>query len=129
MDATMGISLDPTTGNLSFPTSVRLEKFMELTEDIYETWAHTAKANLVVAGYSILLLQSTQTMHSMLQHHLNDVDIVGNGWDILQNKFREGGMVGQLNLLHTALHTHFTWMPPKIIIKIHELNSVINPLS
>ena len=33
------------------PTSVKLEKFAELTEESYETWAYTAKANLILGGY------------------------------------------------------------------------------
>ena len=151
MDPAMGLPLDPTTGQPSYPTSVKLKKFTELTEDTYETWAHMAKVNLVVVGYwpffsgkvprptsnhndwdhfNMQLVASLQTcMDPMLQHHLDDVDTAEIVWNILKNKFREIGMVGQLNLLHTALCTRFTRTSPKAIMeKIHELNGVINHL-
>jgi hypothetical protein len=45
----------PNAGNIPtpapLPTTVKLEKFAELTEDTYKTWAQTAKANLIVGSY------------------------------------------------------------------------------
>ena len=124
MDPGTGLPLDSTTGQPSYPTSVKLEKFTELTEDTYETWACTAKANLVVAGYwlffcgkvpkpssnhndwdrfNMQLVTSLQMhMDPTLQHHLDDIDSAEIAWDILKNKFRERGTVGQLNLLCTC---------------------------
>jgi len=151
MDTVTGLPLDPTTGRPTYPTSVKLEKFTELTEDTYETWARMAKANLVVTGYwpffsgkvprpssnqnnwdhfNMQLVTSLQThMDPMLQHHLDDIDKAEIAWEILKNKFRERGTVGQLNLLCTALRTRFTRTSPKAIMeKIHELNGVINRL-
>ena len=130
MDAVTGLPLDPTMGKPSYPTSFKLEKFMELTEETYKTLACTVKANLIVVGYwaffngkaprpsrdhndwdrsNTQLVTSLQThMHPTLQHHLDDVDMAEIVWDTLKNKFREKGTVGQLNLLCTALCTHFT---------------------
>jgi len=68
-------------------------------------------------------------MDPTLQHHLDDIDSAEIAWDILKNKFRERGTVGQLNLLCTTLCTHFTRTSPKAIMeKIHKLNGIINHL-
>lgn len=45
------IKMTDTPAPALLPTSIKLEKFDALTEDTYETWARTAKANLVVGGY------------------------------------------------------------------------------
>jgi gag-polypeptide of LTR copia-type len=133
------------------PTSIKLEKFDVLTEDSYETWARTARANLVVGGYwpffsgkrpkpkqdskdwerfNLQLVACLQTrMHPTLQHHLDDIETAEQAWEKLRRKFREKGTVGQLNLLWTALRTRFTRSSPKAITEsIHELNGVINQL-
>ena len=134
-----------------FPTSIKLEKFDALTEDTYETWARTAKANFVVGGYwpffagkqpkpkqgaedwerfNLQLVAYLQTrIHPSLQHHLDDVETAEDAWETLRSKFREKGTVGQLNLLRTALRTRFTRESPKAIINnIHTLNGVIDRL-
>src|SRR6266481_7751162 len=146
MDPITGLPLDPATGRPSLPTSIKFEKFTELTEDTYEIWACTVKANLVVGSYWPFFCGKTprpQTnavdwdrfncqlvaglqmhMHPTLQHHLNNIDTAEKAWNILKEKFRERGTVGQLNLLRTALCTRFTQTSPKAITKkIHELNS------
>lgn len=39
------------SSTLSYPVSVKLERFAVLTDDTYETWARTAKAHLIAGGY------------------------------------------------------------------------------
>src|SRR6266481_7807263 len=51
MDPITGPPLNPVAAQAPLPTSMKLEKFMELTKDTYETWACTAKANLIIGGY------------------------------------------------------------------------------
>lgn len=133
-------------------TSIKLEKFAVLMEDTYETWARTAKANLVVGGYwpffagkkpklkrdsedwerfNLQLVAYIQTrMDPMLQHHLDNVQTAEEAWETLRSNYREKGIVGQLNLFRTALRTRFTRVSPKAIMdNIHTLNGVIDGYS
>lgn len=129
------VKTEDTSVPAPLPTSIKLEKFDALTEETYETWARTAKANLIVGGYwpffagqrpkpkygyedwerfNLQLVAYLQTrMHPTLQHHLDDVQTAEGAWETLKSKFREKGTVGQLNLLRTVLHTRFTRESPK----------------
>jgi hypothetical protein len=48
---TPNIVMNPPTPAL--PLYVKLKKFADLTEDTYEQWACTAKANLTIGGYGL----------------------------------------------------------------------------
>ena len=137
------------SSTLSYPVSVKLEKFAALTDDTYETWTRTARAHLIVRGYwpffcgkmpapkqdpgewnrfNLQLVSCLQRrLHPSLQYHLDDVQTAEAAWERLRSKFREKGRAGQLNLLRAALRIRFTRESSKATVEnIHILNGIID---